>query len=82
MTTTVNKTTPLYDAFWDVLLRTENAREDCLFEGTASMFGVAAGSGMSALLPLVLLALTPKLLWLYVPDCDPNPNPSGKMNVH
>jgi len=34
MTTTVDKITPLYDAVWDVLLRTE--REDCLFEDTAS----------------------------------------------
>ena len=36
MTTTSTKPTTLYDAFWDVLLRPENAREDCLFEGTAS----------------------------------------------
>ena len=34
MTTTVNKTTTLYNAFWDVLLKTE--QEDCLFGRTAS----------------------------------------------
>jgi len=56
MTTTVDKTTPLYDAFWDVLLRAENAREDCLFEGTASELLEKVALGNPDVLPEVLPA--------------------------